>query len=136
MTASQTNAARDRVSVALEAAKVKTAEAARATSDGIGANPLTAVAGGIAVGAVIGALLPRTAQENKLLGAVSDQIKASAKDALVAAKAAGVAKLTEAGISGVAAQDKVQALIEGAASAVSSAGSAAHDSVKSSRSPA
>ena len=72
-------AARQKASVAFEKSKdaavtgveqsKEIARKAKAkTSDGIDKNPLAIVLGGIAIGAIVGALLPRTERETKVFG--------------------------------------------------------------------
>ena len=56
-------------------------------------NPLALVAGGIALGVVIGALLPRLAQEKELLGPVGKRIAEGASAAAAAARDAGKAEI-------------------------------------------
>lgn len=89
------------------------------------ANPLALVAGGIAVGALVGALLPRSERERTLLAPVGGKLSAGVAAALDAAKEAGLAELDGAGISRDAARDQVRGLVDGLLKAASSAGSAA-----------
>jgi ElaB/YqjD/DUF883 family membrane-anchored ribosome-binding protein len=127
-------AAREKVDAAYATARDKASSAGQTALDGIQNNPLTVVAGGIAVGALIGALLPRTAREDQVLGAVGERLRAGAKDAAEAAKVAGIAKLGELGISEDAAKEKLASLLSSAKEAAASAGTAAGDAVKAARS--
>ncbi|VXC97158.1 hypothetical protein [Sphingomonas sp. AX6] len=52
-------------------------------------NPLAVVAGGIAIGAVIGALLPKTQREEELLGTVGKRLAEGATAAAIAARDTG-----------------------------------------------
>lgn len=52
-------------------------------------NPLAIVAGGLAVGAVVGALLPKTRREDELLGSLGKRIAEGATAAAVAARDVG-----------------------------------------------
>lgn len=63
------------------------------TADGIDANPLALVAGGVALGVVIGALLPRPAREKEMLAPVGKRIAEGASAAAAAAREAGKAEL-------------------------------------------
>lgn len=92
--------------------------------------PVAALIGGLAVGAVLGALLPRTRQEEELLGSLGGAINDRAKDAVSAARDAGQAKLDELGISSDAAGKQVGRLIDSLAQVAESAGSAAVDAVR------
>ena len=52
---------------------------AEKTGDGIDKNPLAIVLGGIALGAIVGALLPRTERETKLMGKTGKKLNKKAK---------------------------------------------------------
>jgi anti-sigma factor RsiW len=56
-------------------------------------NPLALVAGGVALGVVIGALLPRLAKEKELLAPVGKRIAEGASAAAAAARDAGKAEI-------------------------------------------
>jgi len=62
-------------------------------SDKIEQNPLALVAGGVALGVVIGALLPRLAKEKELLAPVGKRIAEGASAAATAARDAGKAEI-------------------------------------------
>jgi hypothetical protein len=62
---------------------------------GIDEAPLIALAGGLAVGVLLAALLPRTDKEKELLGPLGERITGSAKNAVEAAKEAGRDKMSE-----------------------------------------
>lgn len=115
-------------------AKTQASDAARRAktkaADGVDSFPVVALAGGLAVGVLIGALLPRTRQEEELLGSIGGAINDRAKDAVAAARDAGQAKLDELGISQAAAGKQVGRLIESIAQVAESAGSAAVDAVR------
>jgi hypothetical protein len=70
---------------------IKTAadSAKSTTSDGIDKNPLAIVLGGLAIGAIVGALLPRTERETKVLGKAGKKLNKKARKMAEAAKAAG-----------------------------------------------
>ena len=105
-------------------------KAGHKASESIDAFPVAAVLGGLAVGAVIGALLPRTRQEEGLLGSIGGTLNDRARDAMNAARDAGQAKLDELGISKDAAGKQVGKLIESLATVAESAGTAAVDAVR------
>ncbi|MGN6374702.1 MAG: hypothetical protein ACTHMG_04005 [Sphingomonas sp.] len=87
--------------------------------------PLALLAGGVAVGAVLGALLPRTAREADLLGPLGKRLNDSATAAIKAARETGRQELDQAGVSRDAARAQVQRLVDGVMSAASNAGGAA-----------
>lgn len=61
--------------------------------DKIENNPLALVAGGVALGVVLGALLPRLAKEKELLAPVGKRIAEGASAAASAAREAGKAEI-------------------------------------------
>ena len=91
---------------------------------------MAALVGGLAVGAVLGALLPRTRQEEELLVSIGGAINDRAKDAAQAAREAGKAKLDEFGLSTDAAGKQVGKLIDSIAKVAETAGTAAVDAVR------
>lgn len=134
--------ARDYASIAAEAARDK-ANAAYATAretastvrtraaDGIEESPIVALIGGIAIGVLLGALIPRSQREEEALGPIGDKLSTLAKNALAAAKEAGKDTLDELGVNKDAARQQVNSLIDSAGKAASSAGSAAADAIRS-----
>lgn len=123
---------RERTSAAYDTAKEKTQAATRRTADGIEANPVAAVFGGLAVGALLAALLPSTRREKEMLGGVGQRISDTAREAARAAREAGVGKLDELGINSEAAREKIKELASGAGEAVRSSAGAAAQTLKSS----
>ncbi|HEU0098404.1 MAG TPA: hypothetical protein VFQ67_06465 [Allosphingosinicella sp.] len=100
--------------------------AGRKTSQGIDSNPVAAVVGGLAIGAIVAALLPRTDREDEMLGSVGRKLNATARDAANAAKEAGRGQLDELGLSRDGLRSKLDEFTDRAVGAVkSSAGAAA-----------
>lgn len=99
--------------------------AARRAADKAEASPLTLVAGGLALGALVGAVLPRSERERQLLAPVGERLGAGVAAAIEAGKDAGKAELADAGIGRDAAREQVRNLIDGLLKAATSAGSAA-----------
>lgn len=100
--------------------------APRKRSGGIDEAPLLALAGGLAAGAVLAAILPATRRERELLGPVADRIKDRAGDAVAAAKEAGQARLDELGLTRDKGTETLRSILEGAGDAAkASAGAAA-----------
>ncbi len=124
--------ARDKASEAYEAARARAAEAGRATAQGIDDQPLAALIGGLALGALVAAVLPRTEREGKLFGALGARIGDAAKNAASAARDAGKSRLDELGLTPDKARETVRKIVGDAASAASSAGSAAATAVRES----
>jgi hypothetical protein len=96
----------------------------------LGGSPLLALGGGLALGALVGALLPRTRAEQRMMGKVGSRITTSARDAYDAAREAGREKLTELNITRDAGAGAVQSLIDGIGEAARSSGQAAVDAVR------
>ena len=113
----------DAVKAGYETAKTKVGE-------GIDGFPVAALAAGIAVGAVVGALLPKTKKEGELLGQYGGEIVDRAKAALTAGKDAGKAELDAAGISTDAAGKQVGKIIESIAKVAETAGTAAVGAIR------
>ena len=115
----------DTVVSAYSVARDRASEAASSTVGGIDANPLLALLGGLAIGAIAGALAPRSEKERELLAPVGGRIADAAKAAFEAAKTAGTDALGEAGLS----QDNLRAqsskLFEQLFKAAGAAGAAA-----------
>jgi hypothetical protein len=92
--------------------------------------PLLALAGGVVLGAVLAALLPRTRTEDKLLGKVGGKITDGARAATDAAKEAGREKLSELNITRDAGASAVQSLVDGLREAAKTSGEAALGAVR------
>ena len=95
--------ARDRTAAAYASARERAGSAyesaGRRASEGIDANPVAAVVGGLAIGAIVAALLPRSRREEEYLGTVGRRLNESAREAARAAREAGRGHLDELGLS-------------------------------------
>jgi len=109
----------------IDDAKHVATDAARRTVDAVEHNPLAIVAGGLAIGALAGALIPRSEKEKELLAPLGRTLGERARGAIQAARDAGAGELQNAGLSKDAAKDQVKSLFQGIAKAASTAGSAA-----------
>lgn len=74
-------------------------DAGRRATDTLSEAPLIALAGGIAAGALIAALLPRTSTEEQLVRPTVRRARQSAKAAVKAARQTGKDRLNELGFS-------------------------------------
>lgn len=117
--------ARERASGALESTRSTASRARQRTADGVDANPMAALLGGFAVGALVAAILPRSRQEAAVLGPVGSRIGERAREAARAAREAGRDKLDELGLSRDAARQKLSELASNAGEAVRSSADAA-----------
>jgi ElaB/YqjD/DUF883 family membrane-anchored ribosome-binding protein len=112
---------RARTSEAYAGIRERTAQLSERTGETITANPMVAVAGGVAVGAVRAALLPRTQREAELLGPVGTRINDAAREAARTAADAGREKVEEIAET---AKTKVGEAVIGAVTATTGATSA------------
>src|SRR3954471_6837138 len=109
-------AARERTASAYSSARETAATAGRRTADGIDGNPMAALVGGLALGAIAGALLPIARQERQLFGNVGKRINDTARQAALAARDAG--------------KERLDGFTDQALGAVRASASAAADSVR------
>lgn len=121
--------ARERAADYSERAKEQAAKTRERTAESIDQNPLTAVLAGAALGAIIGALLPRSARENRTIGPVRDKLASTARGAARVARTAGEAKLAELGIK-EAAKLRFKEIKDGATEVAKSATSAVRGTAK------
>jgi len=91
--------ARQRAIEAYENARGGVADAGRKAADGLSEAPLIALAGGLAAGALIAALLPRTKTETKALRPAVRRVKDTANAAYKAARKTGKERFDELGFS-------------------------------------
>jgi ElaB/YqjD/DUF883 family membrane-anchored ribosome-binding protein len=110
--------ARERTRAALTTTRESVRGAGQRTANGIDSNPVAAVIGGLAIGAVVGALLPRSQKEQALLGSTGRRITDSARQALSAARDAGRKELDEIGISRDGVKRRLEEFTDRAAGAV------------------
>jgi ElaB/YqjD/DUF883 family membrane-anchored ribosome-binding protein len=108
--------ARERTSEAYAAARERAGAVSQRTAESFDSAPMAAVIGGLALGAIAGALLPRTRREEDLFGSVGRRINDGARDAVRAARDAG--------------RDQLDGFTDRAVSALRSSAGAAADSVR------
>jgi hypothetical protein len=121
----ESSGARQRAIEAYEGARER-------TLDTLGQAPLLALAGGIAAGALIAALLPRTDAETRALRPTARRVKNSARAALDAARDKGSQRLDELGLNRDKAQETVRTLLDGVAEAARASANAALDAARNS----
>jgi ElaB/YqjD/DUF883 family membrane-anchored ribosome-binding protein len=115
---------------AVAATKASATKAARQTVEGVEKNPIVALVGGLAIGAIAAALLPRTQREDSLMGNMGAKVRQTASDAAKAARTAGKEQLDTLGVSTDAAKEQFRELASKIGKAATSASSAAADSVR------
>lgn len=87
--------------------------AGRRASDTLAEAPLIALAGGIAAGALIAALLPRTSAEERLVRPTARRLRQSAKAAVDAARATSKERFGELGLNREKGQETLDNFLQG-----------------------
>jgi hypothetical protein len=101
-------------------------------ADTLGEVPLLALAGGIAAGALIAALLPRTEAEIRAIRPTARRVKDSARAALSAAKDTGTQRLDELGLSREKGEQTIRNLLDSVTEAAKASANAALDATRKS----
>ena len=114
-------------------AKRRAEDATQTTAEVLDSNPLGAIAGAIAFGAVAAALIPASRRELEALGPIAERLRKAAEEAFHAAREAGVGELTTAGLSLAAASDGLGGIVGKLVKAATAASSAAATSVRDHR---
>ncbi|QIK77632.1 hypothetical protein G7077_00555 [Sphingomonas piscis] len=117
--------ARQRALDAYGSARDGVANARQRTSQGLDEAPLIAIAGGLAAGALIAALLPKTDTETKALRPVGKRLTDTAKAAATAAKDTGTQRLAELGLTPEKGKDTLRTILEGVTDAAKTSAQAA-----------
>lgn len=99
-------------------------------ADTLGEAPLIALAGGLAAGALIAALLPRTQTETNAVRPTARRVRDTAKAAVRAARDTGSQRLSERGIDRQQGEQTIRNLLDGISEAAREAGRAAADAVR------
>ncbi len=121
---------RQRAIEAYDGARDGVAGAGRRATDGIDEAPLIALAAGLAAGALLAALLPRTESETRLLRPTADKLTGTAKAAAAAAKEAGTSRLAELGLTPEKGRETLRSIFEGAGEAAKTSAQAALDAAR------
>ena len=111
-------------------ARERVSNAGRRAGETIEEAPLIVLAAGLAAGAAIAALLPRTRAEDKLVKPVADRARETARTAVEAAKDAGQGRLDELGLTRQKGSDVIRSIIEGAGDAAKASAQAALGTVR------
>lgn len=115
----------DRATHAYEATREKALDAAHSAAETIEGNPLGMLVGGLALGALVAAVIPRSQRERELLAPAGRRLGAALTAAVAAAKEAGRGELEQLNLTPDAAKEKARSLLDGLGKAASTAGSAA-----------
>jgi hypothetical protein len=111
-------------------ARDRVGNAGRRAGETLEEAPLLVLAAGIAAGAAIAALLPRSRTEDRLLRPVTDRARETAKTAVQAAKDAGQGRLDELGLTRQKGSDAIRSILEGASDAAKASAQAAFGTVR------
>ncbi len=119
------NSIRSRAIDAYDDARDSVAGAGRRATEGIEEAPLNAIAAGLAAGALLAALLPRTKSETRLLRPTADRLAGTAKAAAAAAREAGTSRLAELGLTREKGAETLRSIFDGAGDAARKSADAA-----------
>lgn len=97
---------RQRAIEAYDSTRESATDASRRAASAIGGAPLVALGAGLAVGALLAALIPATRRERELLGPYGNRFTGAARDAADAARKVGSEKLRELGLTPDAVAEK------------------------------
>ena len=122
--------ARQRAIEAYESARDSVSGAGRRAAGTLGEAPLIALAGGLAAGALIAALLPRTDSETRLVRPTAKRVKDTARAAYNAARDTGGDRLNALGLNREKGEETIRSLLEGVTDAVKASGQAALDAAR------
>lgn len=121
---------RQRAIEAYDGARDSVAGVGRRATDGIDEAPLIALAAGVAAGALLAALLPRTESETRLLRPTTDKLTDTARAAAAAAREAGTSRLAELGLTPEKGRETLRSIFEGAGDAAKVSAEAALDAAR------
>lgn len=100
------------------------------TVDALGQAPLIALAGGLAAGALLAALLPRTEAETRLVRPTARRVKDSARAAIDAARDVGKQRFNEMGLTREKGEETIGSLLDGLKETARASANAAADAVR------
>jgi len=99
-------------------------------ADTLGQAPFLALAGGIAAGALIAALLPRTETEGRLVRPTARRVRKTARNAFSAARDTGSQRLDELGLNRDKGEATIRSLLDGLTDAVKASANAAVEAAR------
>ena len=105
--------------------------AGRRAADSLSEAPFIAIAGGIAAGALIAALLPRTQAETRAVRPTARRVRETARAAAEAARETGSKSLEELGLTREKGEETIRSLLEGVSKAAKASAQSAFDAAKS-----
>ena len=109
--------ARQKALEAYDGARESVSDVGRRVGDSLDEAPLIALAGGLAAGALLAALLPRTESETRVLRPVGKRVSETARAAAEAARQAGTERLDALGLTPQKGMETLRSIFEGAGDA-------------------
>jgi hypothetical protein len=104
--------------------------AGQRATDTLGEAPLIALAGGLAAGALIAALLPRTEAETRAIRPTARRVRDTAREAARVARQTGTEQLSSLGLTREKGEETIRSLLDGVTGAVKASGQAALDAAR------
>jgi len=121
---------RQRAIEAYESARGSVSDAGRQAVETLTEAPLIALAGGLAAGALIAALLPRTETEDRLVQPRARRVRKSVEAAASAARQTGGQRLGELGLNREKGEQTIRDLLDRVTDAAKASAQAAADAAK------
>lgn len=125
--------ARERAISAYDEARGRVRSAGRSAGEQLGDAPLITLGGGLALGALVAALLPVGRRERELVAPLAGRVKDSASAAVSAARDAGETRLGELGLTRDKGGEALKSIVDGAADALRTSARAAAEAVRGER---
>jgi ElaB/YqjD/DUF883 family membrane-anchored ribosome-binding protein len=122
--------AREKGAAAYDSARTQAAKGREKAAQELEQNPLAAIAGGLALGALVAALLPRGKREAELLSGVGERINETSRRVAGAARDSARETIDSYGLNADNAIEKVSSLLDSATKAASTIGTAARGALK------
>lgn len=122
--------ARERSAAVYETARTQASEAGHRAVTTLDENPVAALVGGLALGALVGVLLPRSRRESELLSGVGEQINQTSRRVADAARDSARETLDGIGLNSQNVLDKVNSVFDTATKAFSTVGAAAQGAAR------
>ena len=121
---------RQRAIDAYSNARDSVAGAGKRATNALTEAPLIALAGGLAAGALIAALLPRTEAENRAIRPTARRVRQTAKEAARAARETGSEQLGALGLTREKGEETIRSLLDNVVDAAKASGQAALDAAR------
>ncbi len=121
---------RERAIAAYSNARNSVSGAGQRATDTLNEAPLIALAGGLAAGVLIAALLPRTEAETRAIRPTARRVRETAREAARVARQTGTEQLGSLGLTRAKGEETIRSLLDGITGAVRASGQAALDAAR------